>query len=96
MKSWLIYISHPLPLPLLSQLTADIFKGKRKRNVVDIDGPKFRTERYDPSYGWSIWANERKLEVTATHLDLTLSYVHIAQPEERREDKTRQHLMCLF
>ena len=50
-------------------MTADIFKGKRKRNVVDIDGPKFRTERYDPSYGWSIWANERKLEVTTTHLD---------------------------
>ena len=54
-------------LPLQSQMTVDIFKGKRKRNVIDIDGPKFRTERYDPSYGWSIWANERKLEVTTTH-----------------------------
>ena len=31
--------------------------------MVDIDGPQFRSESYDPSYGWSIWTNERKLEV---------------------------------
>ena len=43
--------------------TVEIFKGKRKRNVVDIDGPQFRSDGYDPSYGWSIWTNERKLEV---------------------------------
>ena len=43
--------------------TVEIFKGKRKRNVVAIDGPQFRSDGYDPSYGWSIWTNERKLEV---------------------------------
>ena len=31
--------------------------------MVDIDGPQFRSDGYDPSYGWSIWTNERKLEV---------------------------------
>ena len=35
---------------------------------MDIDGPKYRSDRYDPSYGWSIWANERKLEVAAQFL----------------------------
>jgi hypothetical protein len=43
--------------------TVEIFKGKRKRNIVDIDGPQFCSDGYDPSYGWSIWTNERKLEV---------------------------------
>jgi hypothetical protein len=32
-------------------------------DVVDIDGAQSQSAAYDPTYGWSIWMNQRNLEV---------------------------------
>ena len=38
----------------------------RKRCITDIDSSQFLTSSYDPAYAWSIWMQQKKVEVKAT------------------------------
>ena len=40
-----------------------MFVSQHIGDVVDIDGAQSQSAAYDPTYGWSIWMNQRNLEV---------------------------------
>lgn len=44
-------------------LVTGMFVGQQIGDVVDIDGAQSQSAAYDPTYGWSIWMNQRNLEV---------------------------------